>query len=295
MPDPLVGQMALSATSSIGDANIQALQTEHQNRRSRKWAEQMYQRQKQDNLEFWNMQNQYNSPEAQMQRFMDAGLNPNLIYGRGESGNAGPINTPDVQPAQFKAPDVRSTDAGAFFSQFYDLEIKDAQADAIRAQTAVAQQDALLRVAQIAATEQGTARSKFDLDFDTEFRDISSQIKRESLRQLSTGIDLSINRDLREQLSNGAYLREAAERILASKQQRAQSREEVRRIRDQRANIRSDTALKEADLVLRKNGIYPGDPWYTRIGVQILEDYLQDGGPTTTTGNVVKEILQWLK
>lgn len=40
------------------------------------------------NLEMWNLQNEYNSPKAQMQRFIEAGLNPNLIYGKGSSGNA---------------------------------------------------------------------------------------------------------------------------------------------------------------------------------------------------------------
>lgn len=32
------------------------------------------------NLELWKLQNEYNSPAAQMQRYQDAGLNPNLIY-----------------------------------------------------------------------------------------------------------------------------------------------------------------------------------------------------------------------
>lgn len=32
------------------------------------------------NLELWNLQNEYNTPAAQMKRFQDAGLNPNLIY-----------------------------------------------------------------------------------------------------------------------------------------------------------------------------------------------------------------------
>lgn len=40
------------------------------------------------NLKNWRMQNEYNSPSAQMQRFMEAGLNPNLIYGQGTNGNA---------------------------------------------------------------------------------------------------------------------------------------------------------------------------------------------------------------
>lgn len=34
------------------------------------------------NLELWNLQNQYNSPAAQMERYQDAGLNPNLIYSK---------------------------------------------------------------------------------------------------------------------------------------------------------------------------------------------------------------------
>ncbi len=34
------------------------------------------------NIEFWNMQNAYNDPSAQMARLKQAGLNPNLIYGQ---------------------------------------------------------------------------------------------------------------------------------------------------------------------------------------------------------------------
>lgn len=34
------------------------------------------------NLELWNLANEYNSPAAQMGRYQDAGLNPNLIYGQ---------------------------------------------------------------------------------------------------------------------------------------------------------------------------------------------------------------------
>lgn len=39
-------------------------------------------------LEQWNRENEYNSPKSQMQRYAEAGLNPNLIYGQGSSGNA---------------------------------------------------------------------------------------------------------------------------------------------------------------------------------------------------------------
>lgn len=40
------------------------------------------------NLELWKLQNEYNTPLAQMQRFQDAGLNPNLIYGQQNMASA---------------------------------------------------------------------------------------------------------------------------------------------------------------------------------------------------------------
>lgn len=45
-------------------------------------------RQRQAELEAWNMQNEYNTPANQVQRLRDAGLNPNLFYNMGDTGNA---------------------------------------------------------------------------------------------------------------------------------------------------------------------------------------------------------------
>jgi len=40
------------------------------------------------NIQNWKMQNEYNSPAQQMQRLKEAGLNPNLVYGKGAVGNS---------------------------------------------------------------------------------------------------------------------------------------------------------------------------------------------------------------
>lgn len=45
-------------------------------------------------LKNWYLQNAYNSPAAQMQRFREAGLNPNLIYG--QTNMAGSVGTPSA-------------------------------------------------------------------------------------------------------------------------------------------------------------------------------------------------------
>lgn len=47
-------------------------------------------------LEMWNRQNEYNTPSAQMQRYAQAGLNPNLVYDQGNNGNASSAPSFDV-------------------------------------------------------------------------------------------------------------------------------------------------------------------------------------------------------
>lgn len=50
------------------------------------------------NERMWHMQNEYNTPSAQMERFRAAGLNPNLVYSQGNPGNAASSPTyPDVK------------------------------------------------------------------------------------------------------------------------------------------------------------------------------------------------------
>ena len=45
-------------------------------------------KQRQFALDMWERQNAYNTPSKQMQRLKDAGLNPALMYGQGNVGNA---------------------------------------------------------------------------------------------------------------------------------------------------------------------------------------------------------------
>lgn len=53
-------------------------------------SKELAQQQNQFNYNMWNLQNEYNSPAAQMERLKAANLNPNLMYGNGNvvTGNA---------------------------------------------------------------------------------------------------------------------------------------------------------------------------------------------------------------
>lgn len=99
-------------------------------------------------LEQWQRENEYNSPAAQMQRYMDAGLNPNLIYGQ-QNLSAG---SPQPSAPTVQAPKMMNTRtqramaklnavtgaAQAIMStlgEFQTLQQKAAQTDMVKANT----------------------------------------------------------------------------------------------------------------------------------------------------------------
>lgn len=82
------------------------------------------------NQQIVDRQNAYNSPKAQMARFGDAGLNPNLIYGQGNPGNQSSAPSyPDV-----KIPDYQSITAN-MSPQFNQSLMTQSQVAAIDAKT----------------------------------------------------------------------------------------------------------------------------------------------------------------
>lgn len=80
------------------------------------------------NVRNWQRQNEYNLPIQQMARFRQAGLNPNLIYDRGDAGNAQSL--PDFQarinPVQAAAEAAQI----ARQNRLLDAEARKANADA---------------------------------------------------------------------------------------------------------------------------------------------------------------------
>lgn len=62
--------------------------------------ERLQAQQNRHNLEFWNLNNEYNSPTQQMERLKKAGLNPDMMY----QGNAGATAGNSASPAQSQSP-----------------------------------------------------------------------------------------------------------------------------------------------------------------------------------------------
>lgn len=85
------------------------------------------------NRQQWQMENAYNSPAAQMARMKQAGLNPDMMYGGGVSGNLS-ANSPDMtsgspsSPVDWSALGSKKT-IGDTMLQAKQLEMMDAQID----------------------------------------------------------------------------------------------------------------------------------------------------------------------
>jgi hypothetical protein len=89
----------------------------------------------------WNRQNAYNNPKQQMQRYKEAGLNPNLIYN--QQNTAQPVRSTDYVAPQ--APDFQGVLAKSSQIKMLDQQTKNAelQNDLINAQISKTRADAL--------------------------------------------------------------------------------------------------------------------------------------------------------
>jgi hypothetical protein len=135
---PLLGSIISGGASLLGNLfNIGS--TNRNNQRQLGYNQQMYDRQRADALADWNMQNAYNSPSQQMQRFKEAGLNPNLIYG--QMTNSPVVRSTDQKAPDFVAPKLDTNIGANALMNYYQikgteatLKQQDASTELIREQ-----------------------------------------------------------------------------------------------------------------------------------------------------------------
>lgn len=84
-------------------------------------------------LEMWNRNNEYNSPEAQMARLKTAGLNPNLVYGSGSVAGNTSGSLPRYQAPQLRAPEIRLSNSLDVLGRFQDFKLKKENTDNAKA------------------------------------------------------------------------------------------------------------------------------------------------------------------
>lgn len=121
---------AASAGSSYASGKQSRKNLERQIQANRELAAYSYDQQKQ----MIHQQNLYNAPASQMERYKEAGLNPNLIYSQGNPGQQTEIAKYNAPREDYKGiPPV--VDVGSVLEQFQNFAMKNAQIDNVRAVT----------------------------------------------------------------------------------------------------------------------------------------------------------------
>ncbi|WP_308549304.1 hypothetical protein [uncultured Parabacteroides sp.] len=175
----IIGGLGSIVNSAIGAssqrrANIQNMElAKYQNNWQAVENEKAYAR----SLEMWNMQNAYNSPTAQMSRLRQAGLNPNLVYGSGVTGNSAG-SAPQYQPAKIQRATMepyRGWNLGLSdaVSTYLAVRQNKAQVENMEAQNKLIKEQARTEGIRQGNIAMSTARSGFDLNLARELRNIS--------------------------------------------------------------------------------------------------------------------------
>lgn len=286
---PLIVAGIIAGAASIIGGIISKNSQKNANEDQKQFALQQYGQQRSDALADYQMQNEYNSPTAQMARYKAAGLNPNLIYGN--------VNT--------SSPSVRSSDFGQYSPKpvdispairglgeagsstllnSYDVQFKEAQTDNLRAQNTVILQDAVLKKAQTIATLQNagktsvdTSAAEFQLGQQQRLADTQFEAATLNLQKTKQGMQIELDANQRAAAQNAQSLQEGLERIkaiklqqLATQAQTENTKQEKAAIEERVRNLKLDADLKELDKTLKKNGIQPGDPLWLRALSQLF-------------------------
>lgn len=268
--EPVTAGLITAGVSALGQGATAYAQGK-MNRKTREWNEKMYNLQRQHSLADWTMQNEYNSPQAQMQRLKMAGLNPNLVYGKGADNVAGSVRSADSKSWNPQSPNLNFGESAATgLNAYLNTELRQAQIDNLKTQNTAIANEAILKAAQTESTLQSTSMSKFDLGLKSELRQISLQAATENLRKLTTDIDISLQSNDRAAAQNASSLKEAVERILTSRESRAKTIVEKEQIRNQINLMKKDGELKDLDLNLKRIGVQPGDNIILRAAGQYL-------------------------
>lgn len=221
----------------------------------------MYARSRQDSLTDWASQNAYNSPEEQMNRLRQAGLNPHLVYGKGADNTASVISQGKTSSANLSAPRseiMPALEMGAnALMQFQQIKNVKQQTENLEANRA-------LTMANTANAITKGAHDRFDFRLAQDLRKTTVDFAKENLRKLQVQSSLG---EIKTYEASQIQLHN----IAAAKLRNAKTAEEIQLAKNMNRNLQIKNTMGELDVHLKKMGLQPSDPIYWRVIQQFLQ------------------------
>jgi hypothetical protein len=267
---PLLGAGIGAATSGLNMGLQNA-----QNKKNQRFAESMYKWQQADNLKNWNLQNEYNAPEAQMQRLKAAGLNANMVYGGGATTTAQPIQKSSPTDYKGQAPQFDAQPAMQMVDTYYNSQAKAQNINNLEKQNQLMDAELLLKNQQLLNMQVGEAKGRWDITRQQQLQQGLLDIQAENIRKLQAGTNFTNDQNMRNDKLTGLTLNEGIQRIVKSRAEVAHLNIDSKRIEQMIKNLTKENEIKGLDYDLKKKGFSWNDPYYLRIGSTIADKIIE--------------------
>lgn len=255
--------------SAVGTAIGSWWSQARQNKKDREFQEHMYQEQREDALEDWEMNNAYNHPQQQMQRLREAGLNPHLVYGKGAANTATMVRGSQASAPNQPAPPVINA-----FSEYQNIARTQAETDNLHTLNQIRHQENALKAAQVENTLIKNDSDTLSLEIARATKDQAIEQANLANKLTESQIQVILDQNDRQELANSSNVALTWEKLLTQKQQTAKSTEEVKRLQEtHEAYVKTQNAeakINQATAVLRNMGIQAGDEVWQRVIIQAL-------------------------
>lgn len=222
------GATALAAGAGLIGTGAQVATTGKMNNRQRAFAEKMMHRQRDWALADYAMQNEYNSPQAQMSRLREAGLNPNLVYGNGATAEGGQVRSTPSAEWNPETPNIQQgvqQSAALGLQAYQNTEQRQLQNNLLKTQNSIAERDIQLRELKAAAESLAILRGSFQFGQDMKMAPYNLNMKKYGVEKLQGDLIEQMSR-----VSNATWDRNMASQRLSSDMQTAGLQREIMKI-----------------------------------------------------------------
>lgn len=273
MPAPLAAAAIGAGANLLGNVG-NALSTMHVNKKQRQHNREMYDLQRQHALDDWNRNNEYNSPQAQMERLRQAGLNPNLVYGNGATTEASPIRNTQMQSWSPSAPQFDFSGIGNAFMAVYDMQQKQAQTDNIKMQQGLIEAEILNKGQQTLNLMANTDKTKTETSNMREMQAYLVEAQKASIEKLIADTQYTKDQNVRAQQLHPKQMQLQVETLKQMALQRAQTRAQTDKIMQDIETGKFEQAIRKKHSEMWEEGINPNDPIWMRQLYQLIERFL---------------------
>lgn len=310
MSDPNVNNQSADLAAmnqSLNNTANLALQINN-SKKAQRFAREMNDRQRADNilaakwqrkwaLKDWERENYYNSPQQQMQRLKEAGLNPHLVYGNGATTTAGSINTTNVS-----TPNYQSEYGGPItmpaenpLAMYVDLNARQVQTDNMKLQAEIARATVNNLTIDGMVKSQDLQDKKLQYEIQTELKDIiiaERQTKLEASKQeielkqfyadLATSkfsldklrTEFDRQRLQLQKATTTAQIDQITSNILRNTIQNANTQASTKQIEQNIRNLMQSQRYTAILTTLANEGLRPGSPEYIKRYTSMVSDLI---------------------